>query len=295
MTDRKIDPKRSTILVTGASGKLGRRVVELLRAGGASRVIAGTRQPAAFDLPGVEARKVDFAEPATLDAAFARVDQLLIISTDVVGEVRQTLQRNAVAAAQKAGIAHIVYTSLTNPGPGSAVVLAPDHHVTEEAIKATGADYTLLRNAVYMDMLLQSLPPALASGQWYSAMGQGRIAHITREDCARMAAAVLLAGPTGQRVVEVAGGELRTVEEIAAVASEVTGKPLQVVHVDSAALAAGMAGAGLPQPVADLLASFEEATRLGQSAVKSEVEAVTGRAPMTLRDFLSANRAALVG
>lgn len=290
-----IDPKASTILVTGASGKLGRRIVELLLEGGATRVIAGTRHPETYTVAGVEARKVDFAEPSTLDAAFAGVDQLLIISTDVIGEVRQKLQLNAVAAAKKAGIGHILYTSLTNPGPGSAVLLAPDHHVTEEAIKATGADYTFLRNAVYMDMLLQSLPPALASGKWYSAMGQGRIAHVTREDCAQAAAASLLAGPKGKQVIEVAGGELRTVEEIAAVASDVTGKPLEVVYVDAAGLVGGMTAAGLPQPVAELLASFETATRLGQSEVKSQFAELTGREPTKLADFLAANKAVLVG
>jgi NAD(P)H dehydrogenase (quinone) len=289
------DYKTSKILVSGAGGQLGRRIVELLVAAGASNVIAGTRDPAKLAVAGAEARKVDFADAESLPAAFAGVDQLLIISTDVTGEVRQKLQTAAVAAAKAAGVKHIVYTSLTNPGPESAVLLAPDHHVTEQAIEATGIPFTFLRNAVYMDMLLMSLPSALASGHWYTAAGQGRIARITREDCARAAAAALLAGPQGQRVVDVAGGELLTTEETAAIVSEVTGKPISVIHVDDAGLTAGMVGAGLPQPLAELLVSFEAATRLGQSDVRSQFVDLVGAPPASFRDFVSANRDMLVG
>lgn len=288
------DYKASKILVTGAGGNLGRRVVELLREAGATQVIAGSRDPSRLSFADLEMRKVDFADPASLDVAFAGVDQLLLVSTDVIGEVRQKLQLAAVAAAKRAGVKHIVYTSLTNPGPDSAVTLAPDHHITEQAIEATGIPATLLRNAVYMDMLLQALPSALASGQWYTAQGQGKIARITREDCARAAAAALLAGPQGKRVVDVAGGELLTAEETAAIVSDVTGKPINVVHLDDAGLTAGMVGAGLPKEFAELLVSFETATRLGQSNVKSQFAELTGRQPTALRDFLAANKAALV-
>lgn len=287
------DFKDSKILVTGAGGQLGRRIVELLLEGGATNVVAGSRDPSKLAFPGVETRKVDFSDAASLDAAFAGIDQLLLISTDVVGEIRQKLQVAAVEAAGRAGVKHIVYTSLTNPGPGSAVLLAPDHHLTETAIQKTGAAYTFLRNAVYMDMLLMSLPHALSSGQWYSAAGQGKLGRITREDCARAAAAVLLAGPQGNRTLEISNSELLTAEETAAVVSAVAGKPVSIVHVDDASLSAGMEGAGMPKPFADLLTSFETATRLGQSEVTSDFEAVTGRKATSLRDFLVANKAAL--
>ena len=286
------DYKTSRILVTGAGGKLGRRTIELLLDGGATHVIAGSRDPAKLDIDGVESRRVDFSDPASLDAAFADIDQLLIISTDVVGELRQKLQVAAVEAAGRAGVEHIVYTSLTNPGPDSVVLLAPDHHLTETAIAKTGADYTFLRNAIYLDMLLMSLPHAVASGQWYTATGQGRIGRVSREDCARAAAAVLIAGPKGKQVIDVSNEERLTAEETAAIVSDVVGKPLGVVHVDDAGLTAGMVGAGLPQPMAELLTSFEKATRLGQSDVPSQFEAVTGRKPMGLRAFIEANRAA---
>jgi NAD(P)H dehydrogenase (quinone) len=287
------DYTTSKILVTGAGGKLGRRVVELLLDGGATQVIAGSRDPAKLDLPGVETRNVDFSDPAGLDAAFAGVDQLLIVSTDVIGEARQKLQANAVAAAKRAGVKHILYTSLVHPGSDSPVLLAPDHDLTERAIEATGIDYTFLRNALYMENFLGALPPALASGQWYVAWGQGRSAHVSREDCARAAAAALLGGPKGKRAIDVAGPEALTAEEVATIAAEVTGKPLAVVHVDDAALTAGMVGAGLPQPVAELLTSFEQSIRLGHSNVASQVADLTGRPAMSVRDYLTANKAAL--
>lgn len=285
------DYRQSKILVTGAGGNLGRRVVELLLEGGATRVIAGSRDPGKLDIAGVETRKVDFSDPASLDAAFAGVDQLLLISTDVIGEARQKLQATAVAAAKRAGVKHILYTSLVHPGPDSPVLLAPDHDMTERAIEATGADYTFLRNALYMENFLGALPHAVASGRWHVAWGQGRSAHVSREDCARAAAAALLGGPKGKRTIEVAGPEALNAEEVAAIASEIAGKPLAVVHVDDAALTAGMVGAGLPQPVAELLTSFEKSIRLGHSNVASQVAELTGRTPTSVKDFLSANRA----
>ena len=287
------DYKTSKILVTGAGGQLGRRVVELLLEGGATQVIAGTRDPSKLSIPGVEVRKVDFADAAGLDAAFAGVDQVLLISTDVIGEARQKLQATAVAAAAKAKVKHLLYTSLSNPGEGSPVLLAPDHDLTERAIEATGIDYTFLRNALYMENFLQALPSALASGQWYVAWGQGRSAHVSREDCARAAAAALLGGPKGKRIIDVAGPQSLTAEEVAAIATEVTGRPLAVVHVDDAGLKAGMEGAGLPPPVADLLVSFEQATRQGRANVVSQVEGLTGKPAQSLRDYLTANKAAL--
>lgn len=288
------DSRNSKILVTGAGGKLGSRIVELLVAGGATNVVAGSRDPGKLAVPaGVETRRVDFADAASLDAAFAGIDQLLLISVDVIGEPRQKLQAAAVAAAERAGIKHILYTSLTNPGEGSPVLLAPDHDLTERAIAATGADYTFLRNALYMENFLQALPPALASGQWYVAWGQGRSAHVTREDCARAAAAAALAGPRGKQVIEVAGPQSLSAEEVAAIATEVTGRPVTVVHVDDAGLKAGMEGAGLPPPVADLLVSFEKGIRLGRADVVSQFEAVTGKPATSLKDFLTANKATL--
>lgn len=287
-----------TLFVSGAGGKLGRRVVEmLLERGAAGRIVAGTRDPEKLaGLDGVEVRKADFSDPAGLGAALKGVDRALLISTDVIGEVRVRLHANAVAAARAAGVQRVVYTSLPHPEPGSIIPMAADHYATEQAIKASGAGYTILRNSWYTEGLLGALPPVLASGKWYSAAGAGRISHVTREDAARAAAGALLAGDQGDRVLTVTGPEALSARELAAVAAEVTGRAIEVVEVSDEQFNAGLRQAGLPAGLADLLTTFEIGQRRGAlSMVTNAVEELWGTRPTSVRDFLTANRAALTG
>jgi NAD(P)H dehydrogenase (quinone) len=286
-----------TLFVTGAAGKLGSRVVELLKSRGyAGKIIAGTRDPSKLaGLEGVEVRKADFSDPAGLIEAFRGADRVLIVSTDVIGDVRIKLQTDAVAAAKAAGVKRIVYTSLPHPEPGSIIPMAADHYATEQAIKATGLDYTLLRNSWYAENLLGALPAAISSGKWYSSAGNGLISYVTREDTARAAAGALLADATGPYVLTVTGPEALTNRQIAAVASEVTGKSIEVVDVPDAGYTEGLKQAGLPAPVAELLTTFEIGQRQGVlSMVSNAVEALWGEKPATVREFLAANVSALV-
>lgn len=284
----------STILVTGANGHLGRLVIDALLDKGAT-VIAASRDPSKLaDLAarGLDTRRADFDDRASLEAAFAGVDRVLIISTDSLGS-GQRLQQHlaAVAAAQAAGVKHIVYTSMPNPD-GSAVTFAGDHLGTENAIKATGIPYTILRNAWYQENLFMSLPSALASGQWYSANGDGRIGHIARADCARAAAAVLLDPPVNQTLT-LTGPQAFTTAEVAALVSDITGKPIQVIDVTDEQLAGGLKHAGLPEALIPMLVSFDTNTRHGGfDIVTDAVESLTGQAPVSLRAFLEANKAA---
>jgi NAD(P)H dehydrogenase (quinone) len=285
-----------TLFVTGAAGKLGRRVVELLRERGYDgKIIAGTRDPQKLSgLSGVEVRKADFSDPAGFTAALAGVDRLLIVSTDVIGEARIKLQTDAVAAAKAAGVKRIVYTSLPHPEPGSVIPMAADHYATEQAIKATGIDYTLLRNCWYTENLLGSLPAALASGKWYSASGEGLISHVTREDTARAAAGALIADDAGSRVFTITGAEALTNRQIAAIAADVLGRPIEVVDVTDEQYIAGLKHAGLPEGVAQLLDTFEIGQRQGVlSMVTDAVEQLWGEKPASVGEFLSANKAAL--
>src|SRR4051794_23190970 len=167
---RKPMDKNRTLLVTGASGQLGRRVVELLLDAKAGTVIAATRDPAKVaDLAarGAVVRKADFEDEASLAEAFAGVDRLLLVSTDAVDRPGRRIAQHeaAVRAAVRAGVKHIVYTSMPNPGVDSPVSIAVDHRKTEEAITATSLGFTILRNNLYTDLLLQSLPRAVATGQ----------------------------------------------------------------------------------------------------------------------------------
>jgi NAD(P)H dehydrogenase (quinone) len=290
---------QSRLLITGAGGKLGGRVAELLLAAGATQLVAGSREPAklaALAARGAHAARVDFDDAASLDTVFRGIARLLIISTDALMVPGQRLRQHhaAVAAAVRAGVGHIVYTSMPNPEPGSPIPFAPDHYQTEQAIEKSGIPYTILRNGWYAENLLGGLPAALASGQWFSAAGEGRVAHVTRADTARVAAAALAAAGSTSARHDVTGPEAYTTAQIAALASEVTGKPLRVVPVSDEQLGAGIAQAGLPPPLVALLVAFDVNTRAGRADIVSDaVQRFTGKAPQTLREFLVAQRAVL--
>jgi len=281
------------ILVTGAAGQLGRSVIRhLLDTYGLAPtdLVAASRDPATLaDLAalGVDTRSADFDDEDGLLHAFSGINRLLIISTNELATPgkRLTQHRAAVAAAKKAGVDHIVYTSMPNPDK-SLVTFAPDHLGTEEAIKASDIPYTILRNAWYHDNYMMSMPHNLQTGTWYTAMGKGRIANISRDDCARAAAAVLVAPPIGNRTFTLTSAESLTAEEIAARASAATGKPLNVVHVSGEQLAQGLAGAGLPGFVVDMLVSADENVSAGNfDVVTKDFEILTEKAPQPLAAF----------
>ena len=292
-----------TLLVTGASGQLGRLVLDALLASGKvapADIIATTRDTAKladYAAKGITVRTADFDDPASLDAAFAGVSRVLIVSTDALDQPGKRLAQHkaAVAAAQKAGVKHILYTSMPQPDD-SLVTFAPDHLGTEEAIKATGIPYTILRDGWYAENLFMSLPHALETGAWYTATGEGRIAHITRADTAAALAGALLKAGDESRTYTLTGTKSRTAEEIAAVVSEATGKPLKVVHVTDAQLAEGLKAAGLPEGFIPTIVSFDANTREGKvAAVTGDAEALSGRKPTSFEDFVAASKAAFIG
>lgn len=293
----------ATLLVTGAAGHLGQRVIaQLLDTLNvpARNVIATTRNPdklAALAARGVSVRRADFDDPASLAAAFAGAQRLLLISTDVLDRPGHRLvqHRNAVEAATKAGVAHVVYTSMPNP-ESSAVLFAPDHLGTERALVASPLSWTVLRNHWYMENLFFTLPSLLATGKWFSAAGDGRLAWIARDDCALAAATALAGNDTGRRTLTLSGTEAFTTEETARMVSETAGRPIGVVQVSHDGLIQGMVAAGMPQPVAAVFASFDANTKAGGFAdVSDDFKQLTGRKPMTYRDWLAANRLAISG
>ncbi|WEX76244.1 SDR family oxidoreductase [Sinorhizobium numidicum] len=291
-----------TLLVTGAAGQLGRLVLDALLASGKTKpadIIATSRDTsklADYAAKGVITRAADFDDPASLEKAFAGADRILIISTDALDQPGKRLRQhlNAVAAARKAGAKHILYTSMPSPET-SVIPFAPDHLETENAIKATGIPYTILRNGWYMENLFMALPHALHTGQWFSSSGQGRLAHLARSDAAAAAAAALQSGSTESRTYTLTGAELRSTEEIATLVAEATGKKLDVVHISDEALAGGLEGAGLPEFLIPIVVSFDSNTRDGHiGMVTAHVTALTGKTPVGLPAFLEANKAALI-
>lgn len=292
----------SKILVSGASGHLGRLVIQNLLESdkvAPSDIVAGSRDTAKLaDLAakGVETRRVDF-DDANLAAAFSGIDRLLVISTDVLDRPGHRIgqHRAAVAAAKDAGVGRIYYTSIINPET-SLVSFAPDHAGTEQAIRESGLAYTIFRNAWYMENLFMSLPQALASGSWYTSAGQGRNAHAARGDIARAIAGALVSEGSTNAVYNLTGPVALTTDEIAALTHEVTGKPLAVVHLTDEQLAGGMKAAGVPEPFIPVFVSFDANTREGGFDIATkEIENLSGRAPQDLKSFLEMNKAALLG
>ena len=294
-----------TLLVTGASGQLGRGVIRYLldtHKIPPARIIATTRNPESLaDLAasGVVVRAADFNDAASLETAFKGADKVLIISTgdlDLKSGRRLKQHENAVAAAKNAGVSHLLYTSMPNPEPVSPVLFADDHYSTEQAIKGSGIPYTIFRNGWYQENLFLALPHAIASGRWYTSAGEGRIAHGARDDMAAAIAAGLASGSTDSMTYTLTGPHAYTTAEIAARVSEVTGKPLEVIQVPDEALAEGVKAAGVPEDFADVVVSFDVNTRAGRIAMVTDaIETLSGRKPQTLKQFLEANKAALAG
>jgi len=288
----------SKLLVTGAGGQLGRRVVELLLDAGATDVVAASRDPSKLaDLAarGVEVRKADFDDPASLPAAFAGVERLLLISTDSLGAPGQRIaqHRAAVTAAVAAGVQHIAYTSAPSPQPQVGGGVLDDHFWSEQAVIASGLDWTLLRHNLYAETILMGAGQAVASGQLVTATGEQGRSYVTREDCARVDAAALLTA-TGRQILDVNGPEALTQDALAALLAEISGRPVSHIAVGPDQLREGLIGAGLPPFVAGLLVDFDVAAAQGYHAVLAPtVQALTGREPGSVRDFLLANKAAL--
>lgn len=289
-----------TLLVTGASGHMGQRVLELLLEAGHTRLIATTRTPdklAAFAARGVQVRHADFDDSASLVGAFEGADRLLLISTDALDRPgrRLTQHRSAVEAARQAGVKHIVYTSIVHAEPDSPVAVAADHYGTEQAIRASGLGYTILRNSLYAELMIDTVKRAIVTGQLIAAAGDGKVAYVTREDCARAAAAALAAEFDGQRILDITGPQALSQAEVAAIASRLSGREVTYVAIPHSALVDGMVGAGLPRPVAEIYASFDAGIAAGVLDVApGALQQLTGQAPMGLEDFLTAHREAIL-
>ncbi len=287
-------------LVTGASGHLGRAVINHLLTTykvPASKIMAASRDVsklAELKAKGIDTRTADFNDAAGLVKAFTGAKRLLLISTDSIEPgVRQKQHQAAVIAAEKAGVDHVLYTSMPKPDT-SAVLFAPDHLNTEKALAASKLNgWTVLRHNWYFENLFMSLPQALQSGTQYSAAAQGKIPQIARDDLARADAAALASDKGGKNTYTLTGGSEFTVDEIAALVSKATGKALNVVHVPVEGLVQGMLGAGLPEGMARLFASFDANTAQGGLAdVTGDYKALTGVEPQSFEDWLKKNAGA---
>jgi NAD(P)H dehydrogenase (quinone) len=287
------------LLVTGASGNLGKAVVAELRRLGAKKVIAATRTPgknAELRALGVEEREADFDRPETLEAAFRGVERLLLVSTDSLHapDVRVKQHRAAVRAAKNAGVEHIVYTSIPHARPTVGHSIPDDHFWTEAAIYESRLDWTILRNNLYAEVVLRFAQFAFKTGKLVSATNSQGRSYVTREDCARTAAATLL-NATGKLIYDVTGPASVTHEELASILSRVSGKSIQSVNVTANEVEKGLVAAGIPQFAARSVRELDEEASYGYHAmITPTVTNLTGRTPMSVSDFLQATVPALV-
>ena len=276
------------IAVTGASGQLGRLVIERLRAKvQAGDIVALVRTPSKATDLGVEVREADYTRPGTLDKALAGIDTLLMISGSEVGQ-RLVQHRNVIEAAKKAGVRRVVYTSVLH-AELSTLSLAPEHVETEALLKASGLSVTLLRNGWYTENYTASGGPAVANGAFIGSAGQGKIASAARADFADAAVAVLTTAGHEGKTYELAGDSAYTLAELAAEISRQTGKDIPYKDLPAADYAAALTGAGVPAPWPEALASFDVEAAKGALFDDGHVlSTLIGRPTTSLKDSVAA-------
>jgi NAD(P)H dehydrogenase (quinone) len=279
------------ILVTGATGKFGTKVTEtLLKTVPASQLAVSVRNPEKAEglrARGVEVRHGDFDDPKTLDSAFSGIDRLLIISADGDNDTRIRQHSKAVAAAKRAGVTFIVYTSLAN-AQESKNLFAPTHKATEEAIIQTGIPYSFLRNNWYLENENSSIQAVLAGAPWVTSAGDGKVGWALQQDYAEAAATVLSGNGHENTIYELSGSQSFTQEEIAAALGNVLGKEVTVQQVDDTTYADIMKKAGVPDFVIPILVEIQRSIREGTlDVVSNDIEKLLGRPATPISEALS--------
>jgi NAD(P)H dehydrogenase (quinone) len=278
------------LLVTGATGKLGTKIVDaLLKTVPANQLAVSVRNPEKAEgikTRGVEVRQGDFDRPETLDTAFKGIDRLLIISADGDNETRIRQHTNAVAAAERAGVKFIVYTSIVN-AQESKNMLAPTHKATEEAILKTGIPYSFLRNNWYLENESSSIQGVLAGAPWVTSAGTGKVGWALQQDYAEAAAAVL-AGSGHENTIYELSGKLFTQEEFASALGSELGKIVPVQQVDDASYAEILKATGVPEFLIPFLVGIQKDIREGTLEIESsDFEKLLSRPATPLNEGLS--------
>lgn len=286
-------PEANILLVAGASGNLGRLVVEALLRSGAPRLIATSRTPEKLaDLAkrGVEVRAADYARPEGLPAAFRGATHLLLISTQDVGP-RLEQHVAAFEAARAAGVRHIFYTSHT-AADVSVSVVAPEHAEMERRIMASGMDYTILRNNLYSENLtISTYAEAFMTGTHHDASRGGKVGFVSRRDCADAAAGAML-DPAGHvnRVYDITGPEALGFEEILHMVSRIAGRDFVFAALPDEEFKARLLRNGVSEDFVEAFLSYERSAARGEmDLVTDAVLKLSGHQPERVEDFLKAN------
>lgn len=268
------------IVVTGATGQLGKLVVEgLLEKLPADQVVAAVRSPekaAGLAERGVDVRRADYTDPDSLAAAFKGADKVLLVSSSEVG--RRVAQHQAVIeAAAQAGVGHLVYTSASK-ATTSALVVAPEHKATEELIHASGLAHTILRNNWYNENYVDTVKQAVQAGSFVGSAGDGRVASATRADYAAAAVAVLTGEGHEGKTYELTGDTAWSNAELAAEIGKATGREITYADLPADEHAKVLTEAGLPEPVVGFVVALDANIKDGLLAeTTGDLRALTGR------------------
>ncbi|MFC5202268.1 SDR family oxidoreductase [Streptomyces kaempferi] len=279
-----------SIVVTGATGHLGRHVVEgLLERVPADRITAVVRDPekaAGFAARGVRIAVADYNRPETFGTLFSAGDKVLLISGNEFDKGRVHQHQVVLDAAKAAGVALFAYTS----APGSlTAALADDHRGTERAIADSGITYALLRNGWYNENYTENLAPVLEYGAVTQAAGEGRIAPAARADYAAAAVAVLTGEGHENKTYELSGDTAWSFAEYAAEVAKQSGKEIAYNPVSVEAFTGILAGAGLPEPLAAIIAGVDASIEKGELAVTSgDLSRLTGRPTTPIAESIAA-------
>jgi NAD(P)H dehydrogenase (quinone) len=254
-------------LVTGASGQLGALTIDaLLKTEDPGTIGALVRRPEAaapLEAKGVTVRVASYTDPEALEAAFAGVERLLLISSSEVGQ-RAAQHANVIAAAKAAGVGFIAYTSILGADVSTMTILPAEHLATEKALKESGLHHALLRNGWYTENYVMGAGAALEHGALIGAAADGVIKSASRQDYAEAAAAVLTGTlPASGTIYELAGDTGYTLTEFAAELSNISGKQIPYVNMSQEDYAGALIGAGLPEPVAQMLADSDNGAAQG--------------------------------
>jgi len=284
-----------SIVVTGATGSLGRLVVEQLLttvpADGIAAVVRDKEKAAGLAARGVELRIADYSRPETLAGAFRAGDRVLLISGSEVGS-RVAQHAAVIDAAKAAGVAQLAYTGILG-GPDADFELAAEHKVTEQLILDSGLPYTFLRNGWYTENYTANLAPVLAHGAVVANAGEGRVASAGRADYAAAAAAVLTGEGHLGAVYELSGDVAWSFAEYAAEVSRASGKEIAHNDVPAAVHQEILVGAGLPEGFAAILVDVDEAIRRGLLAhTGGDLARLIGRPTTPLAETVAAAVAA---
>jgi NAD(P)H dehydrogenase (quinone) len=278
------------LLVTGATGKLGSKIVEtLLKTVPANELTVSVRKPEkAEELKalGVEIRQGDFDHAETLTMAFKGIDRLLIISADGDNETRIRQHTNAVDAAKKSQVKFIAYTSLANASE-SSLFLAPVHRTTEEAIRKTGIPYSFLRNNWYLENELGNIQGVLTGAPWVTSAGNGKVGWALQQDYAEAAAAVLSGNGHENTIYELSGKPM-TQAEIVSILGTVWGKEVAIQQVDDTTYGNIMKGVGVPEFVVPMLVAIQKSIRDGALDIENnDFEKLLGRKVTPINEALA--------